>query len=367
MGKGLVRPWFGLVALCLAAAGCAGMQQTLKNDPLLAKLQGGGRPAGSPTPKATANAAATPENATKSASEKARDAVDAFSDDDERALGEAVALRIIATTMNKQVTTPGGRVRQSAGLELRDETLLAYVNHVGNLVALQGERQPVREGGKLRMKARRFTFAVLDTDEVGAYSTPGGYIFVTRGLLQKLTSESELAWVLGHEIAHVDYEDGLTALKADIMAKAYVGGITDSLDFSFLGQQQQQPGAKRDPAKEQAAFNALVDRFYDLYEGTGLARESEQRADERGLDYSTRAGYDGRGGERALAALAPPEGGPMLGRALGDRINRVVTHGSKGERMAEMRAHLDKPGVTGAGRYDRVVSARLEQLASRAP
>lgn len=342
-----------MLAFSLAGAGCAGMQQTLKNDPLVARLQGTLAPKASVTP--TPSPVATV--AKKTPSEKARDAVDAFTHEDERALGEAVALRIIATTLTKQVPLPDGATRSSTGLELRDETLLAYVNHVGNLVALQGERQPVREGSKPRMKARRFTFAVLDTAEAGAYSTPGGYIFVTRGLLAKLTSESELAWVLGHEIAHVDWEDGLTALKADIMTKAFVGGIADSFQVYEGGEKT------KDPMKEQAAFNALVDRFYDLYEGTGLARESEQRADERGLDYSTRAGYDGRGAERALAALAPAEGGPMLGRALGDRINRFVTHGSKGERLSEMKAHLDKPGITGAGRYDRIVSARLEQLA----
>ena len=93
---------------------------------------------------------------------------------------------MIAGTMAKALPVGEG-TRPSRGLELRDSRLLAYVNHVGNLVALHGERAPPPppdlEAGQappkprpIRMNARRFTFAVLDTDEVGAYSTPGGYV-----------------------------------------------------------------------------------------------------------------------------------------------------------------------------------------------
>lgn len=361
MGREGVRLRRGALAVVLAVtgviAGCATLeaqQKRLASDPLFAGKKSAA--ASTPTPKPTPPPTPAPPKA--SPAERARAAVEAFSADDARALGEAIALRIVASTLSRTVPDGAG-TRPSRGLELRDEALLAYVSHVGNLVALQGERQVFVAGAKPRMKARRFTFAVLDTAEVGAYSAPGGFVFVTRGLLAKLTSESELAWVLGHEIAHVDWEDGLSALKADIATKTWVGAFAEA--FQFL---PEDPAAKPDPAKEQAAFNAIADRFYDLYEGTGLARESEQRADEKGLEYSTKAGYDGQGAVRALDALAPPENTPMLGRALGDSITRVVTHGSKRERMSEMAAHLQKPGRTGAARYDRNALARVEQLAT---
>ena len=403
MGEGVTRPLHPergapapsrravvAAALVVVIAGCATLeaqQKRLAADPLF-----GGKPTpatspgakATPTPvaKATPVGKVTPRAATPS--ERARAAVDAFSADDERALGEAIALRIVASTLAKKVPEGAG-TRPSRGLELRDDALLAYVSNVGNLVALQGERQPkggargwgsggeapgnsaFSVGAKQRMKARRFTFAVLDTAEVGAYSTPGGFIFVTRGLLAKLTSESELAFVLGHEIAHVDWEDGLSALKADIATKTYVGAFAEAFPTlpgtgtATAAATPVDPAAEQ--ARQQAAFNAIADRFYDLYEGTGLARESEQRADEKGLEYSTKAGYDGQGGARALEALAPPEGGPMFGRALGDSITRVVTHGSKRERLSEMGLHLQKAGRTGAARYDRNALARVEQLA----
>lgn len=370
MGQGRVKrgrlcAWLLVAALLAGCATLEAQQKRLASDPLFgggAKKNGAATATATPVPRATAAAASA--KATPGPVEKARAAVDAISDEDERALGEAVALRIIASTLAKTVPTANGGTRPSTGLELRDEALLAYVSDVGNLVALQGQRQAFPPATKPRTKARRFTFGVLDTADAGAYSVPGGYIFVTRGLLSKLTSESELAWVLGHEIAHVDWEDGLTALKADIGTKAFVGAFASAFNTQ-QGASRSQPA---DPLKEQAAFNAVADRFYDLYEGTGLARETEQRADEKGLEYSTSAGYDGQGAVRALDALAPPENAPgtiQLGRSFGDSINRFLTHGSKRERMAEMAAHLQKPGRTGAARYDRIALARIEQLASK--
>src|SRR5438128_1407145 len=75
---------------------------------------------------------------------------------------------------------------------VRDEPLQAYVNRVGRWVASQGERPELK-----------WYFGVLETEDVNAWALPGGYVFVTKGLYRLLASESELAGVLGHEIAHV--------------------------------------------------------------------------------------------------------------------------------------------------------------------
>lgn len=298
--------------------------------------------------------------AASSAKERAQAAIDSISAEDEYALGEAVALRMIANTLAK--TLPAGEgTRPSVGLELRDARLLAYVNHVGNLVALHGERAPPPppelEAGKtppkprpLRTNARRFTFGVLDTGEVGAYSTPGGYVLITSGLLAKLGSESELAWVLGHEIAHVDAEDGLAALKADLATRSTFATIDEVLS-----------GTKRDlpdPMKDPKFFGAVADHFYGIYEGTGLGRNDELRADVKGLEYALAAGYDGQGAARALEALDP---GTSLGSALSS-FNRFVTHGSKKGRLENMAALLDQPGTAAAGRYDREALAHMSAL-----
>lgn len=276
---------------------------------------------------------ATPQ--TQEAYRRAQTAIEEIDADDERALGEAVALRIVAGA------------NEGKGLELRDRELLAYVSQVGNLVALHGERQVFAPRTTPRLKARRFVFSILDTDGVGAYSTPGGYVFVTRGLLSRLTSESELAWVLGHEIAHVDYEDGLAALKADLGTRTALGSIGDALK-----------GPRKKGEKEfenQQFFNAVVDRFYDVYDRTGLNRDHELRCDRVGLEYATSAGYDGEGAIRALDNLQ-----------LGGTIGSFMTHGSRNARVKAMGALLDVPGRTGAERFDRMAAARVEALAAAA-
>ncbi|MEM9385269.1 MAG: M48 family metalloprotease [Pseudomonadota bacterium] len=74
----------------------------------------------------------------------------------------------------------------------KDEKLHDYVRAVGSRLAAVGERPELK-----------YTFTVLDSPEVNAFAAPGGYIYVTRGLMSYLNSEAELAAVLGHEIGHV--------------------------------------------------------------------------------------------------------------------------------------------------------------------
>ena len=159
------------------------------------------------TAKATAESAAA-----------AKEAVDRINARDERALGQAASLSVI---------------QQNGGLILEEE-LNQYVNEVGNLVALQGKRS-VLVNGNPRVVSRRVFIGVLDSPNPNAFSLPGGYILVSRGLLESLGSESELAWVLGHEIAHADGEDGLNALKTQVAAGAFAtGGVTDFKNSKFF-------------------------------------------------------------------------------------------------------------------------------------
>src|SRR5207248_191676 len=85
--------------------------------------------------------------------------------------------------------------------------MMKYVNLVGNTVAKQGARTDTQ-----------YHFAILDTDVVNAMAMPGGFVFVTRGALSLMESESELAGVLGHEVAHVD----LRHLEKEVRQKGLV-------------------------------------------------------------------------------------------------------------------------------------------------
>ena len=75
--------------------------------------------------------------------------------------------------------------------------LQAYVNSVGQKLAQQSHRAQLK-----------WTFTVLDSPDVNAFALPGGYVYVTRGIMAYLDSEAELAGVVGHEIGHVTARHG---------------------------------------------------------------------------------------------------------------------------------------------------------------
>ena len=83
-----------------------------------------------------------------------------------------------------------------------DQNLQRYVNKVGRWVASQSSRADLP-----------WAFAVIDTPTVNAFALPGGKVFISAGLMARLTSESELAGVLSHEIAHVMLKHQVKAIQ----------------------------------------------------------------------------------------------------------------------------------------------------------
>jgi predicted Zn-dependent protease len=116
-----------------------------------------------------------------------------------------------------------------------------------------------------------FRFTVLNSPSVNAFALPGGYVYVTRGLLALANSEAELAGVLAHEIGHV------TARHA---AQRYNRAIATSLGTAILGAVVQSPGV-----------NQLAQIGGELFL-KGFSREQEFQADTLGVRYMSRVGYD---------------------------------------------------------------------------
>lgn len=83
-----------------------------------------------------------------------------------------------------------------------DPELNHYVNLVGQSLAKVSSSRPQVD----------YKFGIIDTDEINAFACPGGYVFVTTGLLKVVYDENELAAVLGHEIGHIEHGDGLRDL-----------------------------------------------------------------------------------------------------------------------------------------------------------
>jgi predicted Zn-dependent protease len=201
--------------------------------------------------------------------------VDNIKPEEERAVGQATALNVIS---------------QRGGL-LLDQPLVDYVNEVANLVAQQGARLPAHKTGAPRTLARRFFVGVVANPDPNAWSAPGGYIVVTSGLMRILSSESELAFVLGHEIAHIDNEDGLTALKISLRARAIGRGVIDPAS------------ARNISLSDSGVFAHVVDAMADVMLAKGLGKTAEERADRTGVGYAFAAGYDAQGADRVFATL----------------------------------------------------------------
>jgi len=147
---------------------------------------------------------------------------------------------------------------------MTDKQLQEYVNKVGRWVASQSERSELQ-----------WQFGVIDADSINAFSAPGGYIFLTKGLYQLLNSEAELAAVLAHEIGHVVQKHQLKILKKSALIHFGRLLVETTLD-------QKQSGI---------AMNNLVGYGAEML-SRGLDKNSEFEADKIGVVLTARAGYN---------------------------------------------------------------------------
>jgi len=141
--------------------------------------------------------------------------------------------------------------------------LQAYVSEVGQRLAANSHRTGLT-----------YHFTLLDSTEVNAFALPGGYVYITRGLLAYLNSEAELAAVLGHEIGHVTARHSVRQYSAAMAANM---GYT--LGSIFVPELRNQ-GA-------QDLFNVLGGALL-----RGYGRDHELEADRLGAQYLARTGYD---------------------------------------------------------------------------
>lgn len=146
---------------------------------------------------------------------------------------------------------------------LTDAKVQQYVNQVGRWVSLHTERPDLP-----------WQFGVLASTDVNAFATPGGTIFITRGLLEKLQNESELAGVLAHETVHVLRKHHLHALQKSARMDIASGLANEALKD------------KSNPILDKA-----ISAGTEVY-ARGLDKDDEFEADRMGIVIATRAGYD---------------------------------------------------------------------------
>ena len=187
---------------------------------------------------------------------------------------------------------------------LADELWQDYLTEVGEKIVAVCDR-----------KSLDYKFHVIDSDQVNAFATPGGFIYFYTGILQMMDSEAELAAVMAHEISHVVGRHSVKSLQA-----AY-GGII-ALELAL--------GDEAEKAAGQIAGTALGVAL------TGYGRGHELEADDFGVYYMEKAGYNPNAAKVMFTRLAELSGG-------GDRSffeNLVASHPETKERIAKIDAQI---------------------------
>jgi predicted Zn-dependent protease len=141
-----------------------------------------------------------------------------------------------------------------------DPEITAYVNEIGQRLAAHAE-----------LPAEQFTFTVLNDPLVNAFALPGGYVYITRGLMAYANSEAELAGVIGHEIGHVTARH-----TAERYSRANAAGIGSQILGVLLG------------SSEVAQLAQQGSQLYLLK----FSRGQELEADRLGIRYISRIGLD---------------------------------------------------------------------------
>ncbi len=173
---------------------------------------------------------------------------------------------------------------------LKDAAKTRYVNMVAQLVAESTEFYDLP-----------LTVYIADTDEIFANSTPIGVIIISKGMLNMMDSENQLACLLGHEISHITLGHGMTEAqkrKPKVRAEAAFDALDTELD--------------EEPNEVEADLEQIAD---DMYERSikGRKESYEAAADTRGALYAARAGYDPRG---MITLMSRLEG--KMKRGMGD-------------------------------------------------
>jgi predicted Zn-dependent protease len=148
--------------------------------------------------------------------------------------------------------------------------LQRYVNLVGTTLTQNCSRPELD-----------FHFIVVESSEINAYSTPGGYVFITTAVLAKMENEAELAGVLAHEIAHVTERHIVKELSLKGAEKSAVSSIA-----ALIG------GASK---SAEIAFSQAVDKAVDLILRDGYKKEDEMQADASAVVLCAFSGYDPTG------------------------------------------------------------------------
>jgi len=194
-----------------------------------------------------------------------------------------------------------------------DPKVQAYVDELGKSLAAKSERPSLP-----------WSFKVVDDPAVNAFALPGGYIYVTRGIMTYLRSEAELAAVLGHEIGHVTGRHSASQMSEQQLT---MGGLMVAMAV--------RPELQRFGGLAQQALGLLFLKF---------GRDDENQADELGLRYMTREAYDPR---EMLEVFSVLDGVTRAEGGAGRMPDWLSTHPSPENRNTRIQGQIAATAASG--------------------
>lgn len=187
-----------------------------------------------------------------------------------------------------------------------DPALQSYIQTLGKRLAATSERPNLP-----------WTFRVVDDPAVNAFAVPGGFVYVTRGILAHVNNEAQLATVVGHEIGHVTARHTAAEMSKEQVATLglVVGSVASKQVAQYAGVAQQ-------------ALSVLFLKF---------SRDNENQADELGVRYSSRANFDSREMVNVMKVL------DKLSASEGGRLPEwLATHPNPGNRIEHINSIVSK-------------------------
>ena len=205
----------------------------------------------------------------------------------------------------------------------------AYVTKVGQKIAMQSG---------LANTQSAFTVSLLNSSVSNAFAIPGGYVYVTRQLLALMNDEAELASVMGHEVGHVAARHAQQRNKAatkgtlGMILGTVLGAVVAGSDGAKLGQQ---------------LAGSLAQRYVLKY-----SRSQEYQADDLGVSYLGKAGYDPMASSTMLASLAAQTSLDAQLQGKGDKSlpEWASTHPDPASRVARAAERARLTASTGSAR-----------------
>lgn len=208
----------------------------------------------------------------------------------------------------------GAQVRQQVlqqyKLYTASPSLVSYVRSVGDRLASQAERR----------SEYTFTFDVIESSDINAFTIPGGSIFITTELLKYLHNEAELAAVLAHEIGHIDGQHPKESLRRALIAQGAVqGGLSDQQLLAAVA----------------SLTSELILR--------GFSREQELEADRRGVVLAAKLNYDEKAMANFFQTLLTTENSSPSGL-----VELLQTHPATAERITAIRNYIQANNIHAA-------------------